>query len=355
MTYMCPSICIVLCYYGTFPNTFQLYLDSCAFNSTINWLLVTDEENLQRKYTVPQNLTVLNMELKDVEKLASKKMGFDVCIPTPYKLCDYKVAYGLIFEDYLKEYEWWGYGDCDVVYGDLRKFFTSERIEKYDKIYPLGHLSILKNNDACKRAFLLSAPKTYDARSVYSQPNTVGFDEHNGINMKMFENGMKVDLTNDFVDRSTFFKRFCTIDKKDITPYFYEPWVDKVRFIKNRKRQLFVWKNGHAYQYYVKNNKICSKELCYIHYRCRYRNFFTVGEKMYILGANQIVVRDGENGEILMDDFQNYNRAEKLERITRAKKVWRAKIDQKPQFRQIILVLKRIKKLLAHLRKKSDI
>ena len=43
-----------------------------------------------------------------------------VTLDRPYKLCDFKPAYGFIFGEYLKEYDYWGHCDIDIVWGDLR-------------------------------------------------------------------------------------------------------------------------------------------------------------------------------------------------------------------------------------------
>lgn len=340
-----PSICIVLCYYGDFPNTFQLYLNSCLLNPTIDWLIVTDAVELKKKYHVPDNVRILNMSLLEVEKLAIQKIGFNVIIPTSYKLCDYKVAYGLMFEDYLKEYEWWGYGDCDVVYGNLRNYFTNQRMSQYDKIYPFGHLSLLRNNEKCKKAFLLSANGTYDAKKVYTEKKTFGFDEHNGINIKMLTHGMKIDMADDFVDRSTFFRRFRTIDKKDVIPYFDEKWIHQIQFITNYKKQLFVWENGSAYQYYMEKHQIKNKEICYIHYRCKYKNYIYRDADKYILGAKELITI---NSGILPEDFEKYNRAESREMMKRRMKSIRSAIDRRPEAAGIIAFLKKVKKRLRN-------
>jgi len=34
--------------------------------------------------------------------MASRKLGFKVTINNPYKLCDFKPAYGLFFEEYTQ-------------------------------------------------------------------------------------------------------------------------------------------------------------------------------------------------------------------------------------------------------------
>ena len=61
-----------------------------------------------------------------------------------YKIVDYKPLYGCIFHEYLKDYSHWGYCDSDVIFGDLSKYLTDERLNTYDRIYQHGHLCIYK-------------------------------------------------------------------------------------------------------------------------------------------------------------------------------------------------------------------
>lgn len=38
------SIIIIVPYFGEFPNYFQLFLNSCKYNESINWVIITDKE-----------------------------------------------------------------------------------------------------------------------------------------------------------------------------------------------------------------------------------------------------------------------------------------------------------------------
>ena len=55
-------------------------------------------------YQYPSNVHVVPMTLEEFKANAKKKLGFDVCIPQPYKLCDFKPAYGFLFEDYIQDW-----------------------------------------------------------------------------------------------------------------------------------------------------------------------------------------------------------------------------------------------------------
>ena len=59
-----------------------------------------------------------------------QKMALDINIQKPYKLCDFKPAYGKIFEDYLEAYDFWVHCDLDIRWGDIRKFIPEKVLEE---------------------------------------------------------------------------------------------------------------------------------------------------------------------------------------------------------------------------------
>ena len=54
-------------------------------------------------------------------------------------LCDLKPALGFIHQSEIAGYDYWGYGDLDVIYGDIRRFYTPE-ILVHDVISTHGHI-----------------------------------------------------------------------------------------------------------------------------------------------------------------------------------------------------------------------
>ena len=79
---------------------------------------------------------------------------FEITLSKPQKLCDYKCAYGVIFEDYIQDYDWWGHCDLDQIFGNLNMFVTEDMLRKYDKLFSLGHLSLYKNSYKNNRIFM---------------------------------------------------------------------------------------------------------------------------------------------------------------------------------------------------------
>lgn len=168
------SILIIMPYFGKLPIQFPFWLQSAYNNSTIDFLLVTDND-LESK----DNVKVVNIDFEGVRSLAQSKFDFPLNLISPYKLCDFKPAYGVIFADYIENYNFWGWGDLDLVYGDIRSFFTESILEKYNVVSGWGHLSLYKNNDKCRMFYKTLESGFQSYQDVFCRPNNSAFDEYN--------------------------------------------------------------------------------------------------------------------------------------------------------------------------------
>ncbi len=68
----------------------------------MNFIIVTDTFVSD---PLPTNIKIVHKSFADVKSLASEKLGFEIELDSPYKLCDFKPAYGLIFSEYLKGFD----------------------------------------------------------------------------------------------------------------------------------------------------------------------------------------------------------------------------------------------------------
>jgi len=187
---MISKIAIVVCYFGKFPWYFHYFLHSCRYNPTVDFYIITDNEDWQSK---TKNVFFIRKQLKDIEEAATKKLGFNVDIPYPYKLCDIKPAYGLLFSDILKDYDFWGHSDLDIVYGDIREFMTEALLAKYDIIsvrhdYVTGTFALFRNNKKMNLLFKQSR----DYKKVFSNANHFCFDECNFL-WEQLEEGKSIE------------------------------------------------------------------------------------------------------------------------------------------------------------------
>lgn len=150
-----PSICIVIPYFGQWPFWVNFFLESCRYNPTVNWLIYTDCGMLNQ---CPPNVEIKSISYSDYCKHVSNKLGINFSPLNPYKLCDIRPTYGLIHENDLINYDFWGFGDIDLIYGNIRNFLTNERLTHKDvfsnhSTRTSGHLCLIRNLPDLKIAF----------------------------------------------------------------------------------------------------------------------------------------------------------------------------------------------------------
>jgi len=170
-------IVFLICWQGNYPWYFPYFLHSCRYNSTVDFLIFTDNH---AKLELPANVKIIPYSLEQFKADASKALGFDVEVESGYKLCDFKPAYGFIFSDWIKDYGFWGYCDADVIFGNIRAFMTDELLSEYDIIsarhdYLTGCFALYRNNEFMRNLFKQSK----DYRKVFTDPRNYYFDETN--------------------------------------------------------------------------------------------------------------------------------------------------------------------------------
>ena len=125
------SIAIIVCYIGKLPWYFDYFVHSCKYNPSVNFFIVTDDTGYAK--SVSSNIRFIYKTLSEINQLAKEKLELHVQITTGYKLCDFKPTYGILFSELLKGYDFWGHGDIDVIYGNIRKFMTEKVLQKNSK------------------------------------------------------------------------------------------------------------------------------------------------------------------------------------------------------------------------------
>ena len=126
------SITFLICWQGDFPWYFPYFLQSCQYNPSVDFLIFTDNED--PSIHLPPNVKLIPYSIEQFKADANKVLGFEVALQSGYKLCDFKPVYGCIFYDYIKDYDFWGYCDVDVIFGNIRSFMTDELLSEYDII-----------------------------------------------------------------------------------------------------------------------------------------------------------------------------------------------------------------------------
>jgi len=185
------KIAVIIPYFGCWPNYFNIFLKGCKHNDWLDILFFTDCHLPQEK---PKNVTFIKATLHEISLLATKKLVIDITIASPYKLCDFRPCYGVIFEDYLKDHDYWGYGDIDLVYGDLKPFIVNRIAEGFDVLSNRseilsGSLAFFKNTNFIKNLYAQSSLLI----DQLTAPDYKGLDE-TAHNHTTWQEGDKLDL-----------------------------------------------------------------------------------------------------------------------------------------------------------------
>lgn len=225
------TIAFVIPWGGVLPNYFRLWLKTCETNPTVDFFVFTDDKT---HYNAPPNVRIINMEYGDIIRLFQSNFDFNIAITKPYKFCDFKPAYGEIFTNYLKGYDFWEYCDIDLLWGDIRKFITEDILNSYDRIYTRGHCSIFRNNTTVN-AYYRTLPNMghQNWKDVFQSEGSFCFDEWaghmgGGFSTIMKSNNIKMYDKADMADLKVNSARFSVNRRDDIpvTKELYFKWND---------------------------------------------------------------------------------------------------------------------------------
>lgn len=257
--------CFIIPYFGKLPNYFELFAKTCASNVDYKWLIFTDDKT---NYKIPQNIEIIHMEFSDLRRKIQEKFDFEISLTQPYKLCDYKPAYGYIFEEYLSNYKFWGHCDLDILLGNLNKFITEDMLNTYDKIFCLGHMILYKNTKENNRIFMQPLNGKFIYKKIYQSEKNFIFDETFGgienINTIFLNCNKKVymeDLSLNFNINHTKFIR--TVFNPKSLQFENEQY----------KKAIYLWKKGNILRIYKKEKRLQIEEYPYAHFQQRNMKF----------------------------------------------------------------------------------
>jgi hypothetical protein len=172
---MSHSIVIVIPYFGPWPEWMNFWVETCRANRTIDWILFGDAEPPENK---GPNVRFVRTTFEEYRALLSDRLGTPVGADTPYKLCDIRPALGVVHADLVKAYDFIGFGDLDVFYGDIRATYDDDTLRNYDLLssHPhrvSGHFCLMRNREDVITAFR-RAPGW---KAAVSRADYLNFDE----------------------------------------------------------------------------------------------------------------------------------------------------------------------------------
>ncbi len=228
------TIAYIIPYFGKLPKNFPLWLLGCQCNPTIDWIILTDDHTA---YDYPSNVMVVYTSYQDVVNRIKAHFDFDVLIDRPWRLSLFKPVYGEIFESELRGYDFWGYCDIDLMWGNIRKFYTDDVLEKYDRIGFLGHSTLYRNNKENNARYKVIVPGEINHIDVFTGKSGYSFDE----------NGM--DAIFNYL-HLPYYKDIVIADLEKYESGFVLGHFPKSDRYKNA-RQMFTWHNGTLVRNYL--------------------------------------------------------------------------------------------------------
>lgn len=242
------KIGLVVCWYGEFPDYFSVWLKSCEKNNNIDYLVFTDASYTE---SVPQNVKLINLPFPEMVSRTKSVLGFQVSLAKPYRICDFRPMFGLIFENELKIYDFWGYCDIDLVFGNIQVFLSEININEMDAVFNRGHFTLIKNSDKMNNLFKCRGA-LFNYKTVARHDAIFAFDENTGIQKIAKAEGIRAVYTVPYIDADGKYKQLRSRFEKD-----------------NPSHQVFYWENGILYRAKCVDDKCYIQETMYIHLQKR--------------------------------------------------------------------------------------
>ena len=286
------KIRLIIPYFGRLPKFFPYFLLTAKRNQKIDFLIYTDQKVDQFDILNAKNIEFVTLSFDELREKVQSKFDFKISLKTPYKLCDYKVAYGFIFEEELKGYDYWGFCDTDVLLGDIYQFLEEHSFfeNDYSRYGLLGHLQIFKNSQEVNHIFMSGQGLNYrlDFHNIFTSEQNFIFDEADGI-QKIFEKNNFKQLQDKF------------FDDIDISHFSFGEYGE------NEPKRYYFWseENGLESINLIDGNIKVNRPL-YAHFQKRVIKCpeFRLVDSFYVI-PNQLVIGEKISKEELLEVTRN--------------------------------------------------
>lgn len=218
-----PSIIFLIPYFGQWPFWMPFFIESCRANPDIDWLLLGDCGD---PVGLPSNVRYRHVEFVDYCSWISARLDLMFSPTSPYKLCDLKPALGYLHEQDISGYDFWGFSDLDLIYGDLRAYFTDARLQRYKLISTherrvSGHLCLLRNEQPLRELFW----RIPDFKRRVQEPKHHGLDEGGFSRIFLWRKNFPKPLF-ELLGLFNPWRRSAEFTEAFSTPNVGRPWLD---------------------------------------------------------------------------------------------------------------------------------
>lgn len=253
------------------PNYFPIWLKAAGENKTIDFIVVTTDKT---SYISPHNVKIINKTFDEIIAKAQAKLGFKLNITDPYKLCDLRPAFGYLFSEWFKGYDFWGGCDLDIVLGDIRKFITESILEKNDKILTRDHFHLYRNTKEVNERFMLPVyGKKEFYKRVFTDDKLYCFGERKPWGMFKIYQDYGFTMYDEPIVADIQYKNFNFIVNSEIGERYYP--------------QIFAWEDGQLYRYKLSEIGLEKDEFMYIHLQKRPMNMKNKESNNFIIVPNE--------------------------------------------------------------------
>lgn len=269
------KIAIIIPYFGALPPYFEIWLKSAERNKGFDFVIFTDDKKIS-KYALTDNIKVIIENFSEFRNRFQKKLSFKISMDYPYKICDYRPMYGIALAEFLKEYDYWGFGDFDAILGDLDKFVVPKLEENYDRVYNFGALSLYRNTSKMNNLFKERSDyrDCLSYKYVYTTNFSLYFDEMGGHRYGCGQS----TIASRRKDINIFMNNECA----DVNPNFYNFEL----FISHEKYDYFEYNHGKLLG--IRNGKKI-REYVYLHLQKRNLKIDSaVNSEMFYIGPSLI-------------------------------------------------------------------
>lgn len=240
--------CFIVCWFGQLPCYVPIWFKSCTSNSNFDFLLITDDDT---EYTLPDNVIRIMFTCEEFTKRVDERVIANPSIKAPYRLCDFRPMYGIIFNEELQQYSYWGYCDVDVVFGNINKFLSYEELFKYDAMFNGGHFSLIKNSESMNYLYQQKG-SIFSYKTVATRDATFAFDETTGIQRIARASNINAQFGIPYIETESKYNQL-------------RSRMDRV----NPDYQAYYWENGNLFRVKSENGRVYYQEIAYIHLQKR--------------------------------------------------------------------------------------
>lgn len=229
------------------PNYFEYWQKAAAANREIDFFMPTNYDMSQ--FIQYENIHYLCMTADEFWDRLQRLMGFPI-VRGYYKTGEYRAFFGVLFQDILRDYDYWGTTDPDVIFGDILKFIQPYLDRGDDVIGRWSPFRLVKNTDRLRElpfAEVQDIAHPLTPQIAFSTEVCWYYDEINGMGIRYHQAGVNVVSVDQYVgDIACKYSYFRCAGRRGL-------WG-------------FVWRNGKLFGYNDQDEEL---ELLSIHVQKR--------------------------------------------------------------------------------------